>query len=213
MTTVAPRNPFACRLVVMVKEPHAGRVKTRLARGMGAVAATGFYRHATAALLSRLGGEWTTLLAVSPDTARSSPAWPRTLARIGQGRGNLGQRMQRIMNRLPPGPVVIIGSDCPEVDAAHIRAAFRALGRHDAVVGPASDGGYWLIGLKRFPRTPDIFRDIRWSSEHALADTLGNLSGQGGRALRVALLATLDDVDEAADLARTRGTFGRRVKT
>lgn len=204
----SPGPLFVPRLVVMVKEPRAGRVKTRLARGIGVMRATQFYRHATAALLARVTrpSEWQTILAVAPDVARDNPAWPAHLARIAQGRGELGARMQRVMDGLPPGPVLIIGSDIPGIQAEHIRAAFRALGRHGAVFGPAPDGGYWLVGLKRVPRVPRAFGNVRWSSAHTLGDTVRNLEG-----LSVARLGLLDDVDEAADLARLGGAHGRRV--
>lgn len=212
-------------LVVMVKAPEAGRVKTRLARGIGPVRATAFYRTATALLLSRLAlpstprptassgarraaqsALWQTVLAVAPDTALRSGFWPAHLPRIPQGRGDLGQRMQRIMERLPPGPVAIIGSDSPDVRPHHIRRAFAALGRNDAVFGPAPDGGYWLVGLKRFPRVPTAFFNVRWSTQHALGDTEANLT-----LLSVAHIDTLDDVDDAADLARNQGHYARRI--
>ena len=114
--------------------------------------------------------------------------------------------MQRIMERTAPGPVVIIGTDVPGICTAHIRDAFRLLGRHDAVFGPATDGGYWLVGLRRRPRVPRIFQAVRWSSPHALADTLANLSG-----LSVARVAILPDVDTAEDFARSAAIAGRRV--
>jgi hypothetical protein len=198
----------ARHLVVMVKEPAAGRVKTRLARGIGVVLATQFYRHATAAVLARVASprEWITILAVAPDAACRSRAWAASLARMSQGGGDLGARMQRVMDGLPPGPVLIIGSDIPGIRACHIRAAFRALGGSDAVLGPCPDGGYWLVGLKRLLRVPRAFGKVRWSSEHALADTERNLAG-----LRLARAAVLDDVDEAGDLAAARGRYGRRV--
>ena len=203
------KTGFAHRLVVMVKEPRAGQVKTRLARGIGAVRATQFYRHTTAAVLSRVTrpGEWQTILAVAPDATRRSHAWPAHLARIPQGGGDLGARMQRVMDELPPGPVLIIGSDIPGICAEHIRAAFRALGKNDAVLGPAPDGGYWLVGLKRFPRVPRAFGNVRWSSEHALADTERNLTGLSGTRLCV-----LEDIDEAEDFERAGHDHGRRVR-
>jgi uncharacterized protein len=186
-------------LIVMVKVPEAGRVKTRLAHGIGVVAATQFYRVATARLLRRLfsPGEWEIVLAIAPDPGIGSRMFPSHLDRARQGRGDLGQRMQRLMDGLPPGPVVIIGSDVPDIRAHHIRGAFDALGRHDAAIGPCPDGGYWLIGLKRFPRVVRAFENVRWSSEHAMADTLRNLDG-----LSIATLATLHDIDEAGDLKR-----------
>ena len=206
-----PRPPaatFRCWLVVMVKVPVAGRVKTRLARQVGSPRATCFYRHTTAAVLARVGASrsWQTLLAVAPDTGVSHRGWPSHLARVAQGGGDLGQRMQRIMRRQPPGPVVIIGTDIPAIRPAYIAAAFAALGRCDAVLGPARDGGYWLVGLKRTPRVISAFGNVRWSSVHTLEDTLCNLAGR-----RVARAVTLGDVDDADELARAGPWFGRRV--
>jgi glycosyltransferase A (GT-A) superfamily protein (DUF2064 family) len=114
--------------------------------------------------------------------------------------------MQRIMEQMPPGPVVIVGTDIPALRPAHIAKAFSCIGRHDAVFGPARDGGYWLVGLRRRPRVVRAFGGVRWSSAYALADTLANIEG-----LRIAYLATLSDVDDARDLAASRGGFGRRV--
>lgn len=201
-------NDMRRRLVVMVKEPRAGQVKTRLAHDVGVVAATAFYRHSMAAVLGRIASacEWETLLAVAPDAAVVSRTFPQSLMRVAQGRGDLGARMQRVMDDLPPGPVVIIGSDIPGIVPAHIRVAFQVLGQHEAVFGPAPDGGYWLAGLKRFPRIPRAFKNVRWSGPHALADTLRNLEG-----LSVAKLGVLIDVDGADDLADLKGWQGRRV--
>ena len=163
----------------MAKAPVAGAVKTRLAREIGVATATRFARQATAALLQRLARDprWQTILAVSPDAAVASRCWPPGIARIAQGRGDLGRRMQRLMQRMPPGPVAIVGTDVPGITPTLIAQAFRRLGRHDAVFGPAADGGYWLVGMRRRPRLLRPFAGVRWSSEHALADTLANLSG------------------------------------
>ena len=193
----------------MVKEPRAGQAKTRLAAGIGDVAAIWFYRHLTAHVLSRVSrpSEWETSLAVAPDHAVTSRTWSLQWPRIQQGRGDLGQRMQRIMNQLPPGPVLIMGSDTPEICAHHIRMAFAALGSNAAVFGPSPDGGYWLIGLRRQPRAPQqVFANVRWSSPHAHADTERNLHGQ-----RIAYAATRDDIDEAEDLTKLGAKRGRLV--
>jgi uncharacterized protein len=192
----------------MAKEPVAGRVKTRLAAEIGLAQATRFARHAAAALLQRVAGDrrWHTTLAVAPDAGAASRFWPRGVACVAQGPGDLGHRMQRIFARLPPGPVVIVGTDIPDLGPRHIAEAFRRLGRHDAVFGPAADGGYWLVGLRRRPRVLRCFGQVRWSSPHALADTLGNLAGHS-----VARLETLRDIDTARDLARGGRTFGRRI--
>lgn len=185
-------------LVVFARAARMGRVKSRLARGIGVVAAWQFYRVTLAATLRRLDGDgrWRCWLAVTPDTAAAAPR-PDGWRPVAQGAGDLGRRMGRVMRSLPPGPAVIVGTDVPDLTAAHVAAAFRALGHHDAVLGPAPDGGYWLVGQRRSPRTPDLFAGVRWSTPHALADTRANAVG-----LSVCMLETLDDIDSADDLAR-----------
>jgi hypothetical protein len=195
-------------LVIMAKLPVAGSVKTRLAREIGTVRATWFYRHAAAAVIARMARSriWETVLAITPDSSVAHPTWPRGLTRMGQGRGDLGRRMQRAIRLQPPGPVVIIGTDVPGIRPSDVAAAFKSLGSHDAVFGPASDGGYWLVGLRRRPREIAMFKDVRWSSPHALQDTLRNL-----RCYRIGFVAEKSDVDDAADLRRVTTCFGRRV--
>lgn len=183
----------------MLKEPRAGRVKTRLGRDIGMVPAVWWVRHQTRALIRRLDDpRWALVLAVSPDReGMQSRNWPAHLPRIAQGRGDLGARMGRVFRSLPPGPVLIIGGDIPGLNPRHIERAFRALGGNDAVFGPATDGGYWLIGLKRRAAVPAaLFHGVRWSSPHALCDTVASLPGA-----RIAYVDTLQDVDTGADLA------------
>jgi rSAM/selenodomain-associated transferase 1 len=197
-------------LVIFVKEPRPGRVKTRLARGIGVVEAAWWFRHGSARLIRTLGRDprWRTLLAVTPDAeGMHSRVWPPGPARAPQGPGDLGRRMTRFLRAeagtgIGSGPVVVVGADLPELAPAHIAGAFRLLGRHEAVLGPATDGGYWLIGLARRRAVPPRLLDgVRWSTRHALADTAGRL-----RAFSVAFATTLRDVDTAADLA----ALGRR---
>lgn len=192
-----------CHLVVFVRTPQVGRVKTRLAADIGAVAAAAFQRHATRAQLRRLAGDrrWRTVLAVTPDGDSARPRlWPRGCARMAQGGGDLGARMGRAMDAVGPGAVVLVGSDVPDIRPHHVAGAFRLLGRLDAVFGPARDGGYWLVGLARRRRTADLFKGVRWSSRHALADTVANL----GSDRSVGFVETLDDIDDGAALARWR---------
>jgi uncharacterized protein len=200
--------PFRWRLVIMAKAPVAGRVKTRLARELGLSAALQFYRATSRAVVSRLAADlrWRTTLAVAPDTALVARIWPRHVARVPQGRGDLGRRMQRIFDHAPLGPTVIVGTDVPGIRPALIAAAFQALGRHDAVFGPATDGGFWLVGARRRPRSLRMFEHVRWSSAHALRDTERNLDGH-----RTARVAVLSDVDDARDYRAARGHFGRVV--
>ncbi len=186
------------KLVIMVKEPHPGRVKTRLGRDIGMTRAAWWFRHQTRALIRRVQDpRWQTVLAVAPDfEGMQSRVWPAHLPRVPQGPGDLGDRMGRLFRSLPPGPVCIIGADIPGVTKTRINAAFRALGSHDAVFGPAPDGGYWLVGMKRTGRIPTtLFQDVRWSTEHALADTMASLPDQ-----RIARVDRLRDVDTVADL-------------
>ncbi len=184
----------------MVKEPRPGRVKTRLARDIGRVDAAWWFRHQVDGLLRRVSdARWQTVLAVSPDTALAGRVWSEHLPRVAQGGGDLGERMGRLLRSAPKGPACLIGADIPGVGRGHVARAFAALGRADAVFGPAEDGGYWLVGLKRVRAVPPaIFENVRWSTEHALRDTMDTLLGH-----RVAFADRLHDVDTAEDLAMT----------
>ncbi len=186
-------------LVIMARVPRLGTGKRRLARDLGALAAWRFQLRMLGRELRRLARDprWTTWLAVTPDAAAHSarrPAWAAPARVMPQGAGGLGARMARLLCERPPGPVVIVGSDIPDLDAGHVARAFRALGRHDWVFGPAADGGYWLVGARRRRAPWRTFDAVRWSSAHALGDTLANLKGA-----RVAFLEALHDVDTGVD--------------
>ncbi len=185
-------------LVIMVKEPYPGRVKTRLGREIGMVAAAWWFRHQTRSLIRRLRDpRWRIVLAVSPDQqGLNSRVWPADLPRAAQGRGDLGDRMGRMLRGMPKGPVCLIGADIPGISRRHIARSFDALGRSQMVFGPAPDGGYWLVGAQRYAALPArLFQNVRWSTEHALADTLASIPD-----CRVSLLDQLRDVDTVADL-------------
>jgi hypothetical protein len=187
-------------VILFARAPRLGLVKRRLAAGIGARAALRFYTTTLAAVARPIARDrrWRTLLATTPAGARAP--WqryvPHATPRTGQARGDLGARMERAMC---PHPVAVLaGSDIPALAPADIAAAIRALGRADAVFGPAEDGGYWLVGMgPRRPARP--FAGVRWSTEHTLADTLRNFAGR-----RVVLLRRLRDVDTAEDLAAVR---------
>ena len=192
-------------LVIFAKEPRAGAVKTRLARDIGVAAALRFYEETLVALVARLtrNAPWRSWLAVTPDSfapvaRRRWRSLPHEVRIVGQGRGDLGVRMARSFQQLPPGPAVLVGSDIPTIARSHIADAFAALGRADAVFGPAEDGGYWLVGERRLHAMPDLFRGVRWSSSHALADTLANLAPGETHSL----IARLADIDDGAAYAR-----------
>ncbi len=207
----------ARHLILFVKAPRFGAVKSRLARDVGAFAAWIFYRRTLAATLRRLGHDrrWRTWIALTPDRAAARPFRPRPPAGarlIAQGGGDLGERMARALAHPPLGPAVLVGGDIPGIARAHVAEAFRRLGAFDAVFGPAADGGYWLAGFRRrgrgganlarrafaVARGRAANKKVRWSSPHALADTLANLAG----ANIAPPLPRLEDVDDSAALKR-----------
>lgn len=188
-------------VVLFVKAPVLGKVKTRLSRDLGTVTAARVYRQMTRLAISRLRrGPWTLWLAVDPVTAVTDGGfWPTDLPRLSQGTGDLGTRMERVFRALPPGPAVIVGSDCPGMGAGDVAAALDVLGSHRSVFGPAEDGGYWLVGL-RSPIPRQAFGGVRWSTEHALADSLAAIGGSA------AFVRRLPDVDKARDLRLYRSS-------
>jgi rSAM/selenodomain-associated transferase 1 len=198
------------RLILFARAPQLGGGKRRLAHDIGAVRAVRFERLMLGSLLRRLGRDrrWRLRLAVTPDCtvrrARHSFGLGQSgIEAVGQGPGDLGRRRRRALAQAPPGPAVLIGADIPAVQARHIAAAFRLLGRHDLVFGPAADGGFWLIGARRRPRLPPLFACVRWSSPDALADTLRGLP----RGVSVGFVDTLEDVDGGAAYRRFRGAL------
>lgn len=186
-------------LVVMAKLPEAGRVKTRLAKQIGVAEALRVYRTVLGQTLRGLSRDtsWQTWIAVAPDNAVYASVWPGNVSLVRQGCGDLGQRMQRLFEILPGGPVIIIGSDIPDIQRSDIAAGFKALGSHSAVFGPAGDGGFWLVGQRRQPKPIKLFVNVRWSSEHALSDTLANVPN-------AKLIRQIDDLDTATDYRRWR---------
>ena len=183
-------------LVLFVRAPRLGRGKRRLAHEIGDIAAVRFERTMIALLLRRLAkdGRWRLRIAVTPDKVccHAGHGYGRVEA-VGQGEGDLGRRMLRTLAACPPGPAVLVGADIPALHAHHVAEAFRLLGRHDLVFGPAEDGGFWLVGARHPGHLPAIFRRVRWSSPFALADTLAGLPGR----LKVGYAETLEDVDDA----------------
>ncbi len=190
------------RIIIFAKAPVPGRVKTRLIPALGALGAAQLARrmlgHAVGAALA--AGIGTVELCAAPQ--RTDPAWqdlalPGALVWSDQGEGGLGERMARAASRAVGSgeAVLLIGTDCPALDAHALQAAARALVAHDAVMVPTADGGYALLGLNRFD--PAIFNDICWSTATVAGATLNRISALGWR---VHQRPTVHDIDEPADL-------------
>lgn len=193
-------------VVVFAKPPRRGAAKKRLARAIGDGPALSFYRTNLERLLRRLSRDprWQLVVAITPDRTRMRV--PVGVKLVQQGRGDLGTRMARVLDRrsgLGNGPAAIVGSDIPALDREHVWQAFRALGAHRFVFGPAPDGGYWLVAADRRRVQPyRTFRNVRWSSAHALADSVASLPPGAAHLLEI----ELDDVDDGASYARWRAT-------
>jgi uncharacterized protein len=188
------------QVYMFVRAPMIGAGKRRLAADIGDMAAWRFSRDTMRIVLRRIAGDprWQTSLVVTPDRfAAAGRFWQLSMPRLSQGQGDLGQRMARALRRCPNQPAIIVGSDIPAVSTDHIAAAFEALRSHDLVFGPAADGGYWLVGARTPGRLGRLFKNVRWSSSHALEDTLAGLKPSR----RVAYLEMLEDVDDGADYA------------
>lgn len=199
--------PATRHLIVFARAPQYGAVKTRLATEGGTDVAWRAYRAMTATTLKEVAGSrhWSTRLAVTP-TAYAARArfWPRAIPRVAQASGDLGARMARaLMTASRDGVAVLVGTDIPDMTAAHVRAAFDVLAHRDLVFGPATDGGFWLVGVRQGVSVAVVrrlFDGVRWSSATVLADTLRNVPP----GWRVGYAATLNDIDTAADLAAWR---------
>jgi rSAM/selenodomain-associated transferase 1 len=195
-------------LVVLLKAPRAGRVKTRLGADIGRGRAAVVFRRLTEITLkSAAASRAHVILAIDPrsDLYGWSRLWPRRFPRLAQAGGDLGRRLSVALAAARDvagrGPVAAIGADAPALQPRHMDAAFDALGRADVVVGPAEDGGFWLIGfsprLAARRRLEAVFAGVRWSGPDALADVLARLPADA----RLIRLGTLADIDAAADLA------------
>lgn len=192
-------------VLIYAKPPRMGLSKTRLARSLNSSTQARLIAHMTLAKTMRavLRGPWTPILYTAPDAALTESLgglWPPHLERRSQGKGGLTERLNKGLDGTPPGPVLFVGADAPDIRPGLLRHAIRALQSHDAVFGPASDGGFWLFGLNKTSRTKSPFWNVRWSGPHAMTDVRSNLPAQS----RTAELATLIDIDEASDWYRWR---------
>ena len=199
------------RLLIFLKAPRLGFVKTRLAAQLGPVGALHAYRTLVELLLHRLAELPAAELRFTPDDASAEiqawlhPGWTAA----PQGDGDLGQRLIAAFDSAFASEaerVVVIGSDCPDVSLCDLESAWSALRANDVVIGPATDGGYWLIGLRR--RAPELFTEMPWSTNRVFAETCDRCQRLN---LRLQLLRELTDVDEPADWEAFRARHTPRV--
>jgi rSAM/selenodomain-associated transferase 1 len=197
------------KLIIFVRAPRLGEVKTRLAHAIGKEAALRAYRVLLGQLLENLESLQNVELRFTPDAGRAELApWLRPgWALMPQGEGDLGERLGRAFQEsFAEGcqRVVIIGSDCPAVSVTDIESAWRALLTNDVVLGPASDGGYWLIGL-RGPQA-GLLENVPWSTASVLETTLARVRNAG---LTFHCLRELTDIDTAEDWKKLNRTIPR----
>ena len=195
-------------IAILSRAPIPGQTKTRLIPALGAEGAAELHRrflHTTVrtALQAGLGPVtlWCTPDTSHPEFAACAALGPLTLC--PQASGDLGQRMLATIN----GPTLIIGTDCPALTPAHLQQAAAALNEYDAVLIPAEDGGYVLIGLRQ--AEPAVFADINWGTAQVLASTRQCLRDLGYSWRE---LPGLWDVDEPVDLARLAITHPEMLK-
>ena len=191
-------------LLVFVRAPWAGHVKTRLASAIGSQAALRVYRRLAEHTLAEARALEAEGVEVRIHHAPSG-AGDDVRAWLGQGpvylpqaEGDLGVRMRDAFERAfadGADQVVIVGSDLPALSASLLRRAFGLLDESSAVLGPARDGGYWLLGMRQM--IGGVFDGIRWSTPDVLAATLDRLRAAD---VHPAMLETLADVDEVGDL-------------
>ncbi|MFZ4543018.1 MAG: TIGR04282 family arsenosugar biosynthesis glycosyltransferase [Saprospiraceae bacterium] len=184
-------------LLIFIKNPELGKVKTRLAAGLGDEKALQIYLQLQ---------EMTRNLALQLDCKRylfysdsidHTDNWlTEAFDKQIQAGGDLGQRMSRAFGSalMHHKKVVIIGSDCPEINVDIINTAFEKLDQNDIVIGPAKDGGYYLLGMKSF--SPQLFEDITWSSNQVLHQTLDKIEQIGKTVDFCPILSDLDDIKD-----------------
>ena len=197
-------RPVRRAILLFVKYPEPGKVKTRLAATMGAEKAAKIYQRLVAAVLPGLPtGDDLTVVYDPPEKRAEVMAWLQSLLAgrraqfTAQTGGDLGARLEHAFAAaFERGfeQVAVIGSDCIELNPATFFAAWRALETHDAALGPSTDGGYYLLALKQ--PCAALFQGIAWSTDAVRKQTLARAHAAG---LSVEELAVLPDIDTEAD--------------
>lgn len=196
------------RIIVFARFPEAGRVKTRLIPALGPAGALRLHRQLVLRTL-RTAEEACRSCRAQLELHFDGAGQDRIESWLGdtwrvrlQGAGDLGERIARGFEegfRDNSGAIILIGSDCPGLSPEILSNAFESLGQNQVVLGPATDGGYYLVGLAR--PIPELFRDISWGGDRVLEQSLNQLRRIG---VVPALLPELPDIDRPADLETWR---------
>lgn len=192
-------------ILIFLKAPRLGFVKTRLAKSVGDQKALETFKRLAERQVAALPSSYPVELHFTPeDAVEEMRAWfPRIKTLVPQMNGDLGERLKAAAEQAfhrGAKSIICIGGDCPELSAQHIRTATKQLfDGKDVVFGPSQDGGYYLIALN--PNAIDIFDNIPWSQPDTLQKSLQRAETLG---LKVSQLETLYDIDEVADLERAK---------
>lgn len=186
------------RVVLFTRYPEPGKAKTRLIPALGKEGAARLHRTLTERTIAAVRAAG---LALEVRTTGAPVAgftdWLGPLVIVDQGDGDLGQRLMRAG---PPYPTIFIGADAPDLTPVLLRDAADALTQARAAIGPAEDGGYWLLGLRE--AVTGVFEDVDWGTDRVFAQTMTRLGDAG---IAPVLLPELADCDRPEDLARWPG--------
>ena len=186
------------RVVLFTRYPEPGKAKTRLIPALGKESAARLHRALTAQTVATVqaAGLALEVRTTGAPTVRFTD-WLGPLAFVDQGGGDLGERLARAG---PPWPTIFIGADAPDLTPELLRNAADAMAHSSAVVGPAADGGYWLLGLRE--AIAGVFEGIDWSTDRVFAQTMARLNDAD---IAPIVLPELADCDRPEDLARWPG--------
>jgi rSAM/selenodomain-associated transferase 1 len=184
------------RLVLFARYPVAGACKTRLIPALGAQGAADLHRHLTERTVSVMRASGCPVTVAFTGASRGDfEQWLGSdIALVEQVEGDL---TAKLLACLDPAPVIFFGADTPDLEPGHVDLAIAALKKHKVVIGPAEDGGYYLIGMSN--ALPELLTDMPWSTDQVLRETCKRLDRLGIAPL---LLETLSDCDRPEDLGR-----------
>ncbi len=189
-------------ILLFFKAPRPGFVKTRLAKNLGQETACHIYKHLATATLSIIPQGWSKTVYYTPNDARSEMKhWlGEDITLQAQSEGDLGDRLSSACKdafEAGASSVILLGGDCPDIQTEQLHLTSQYLAKNQPVIGPAMDGGYWLLGLPS--HTPEIFQKITWSGDSVFQDTLQRFSDLKQKPHE---LDTLEDVDDLPSWSR-----------